>query len=126
MMLAGQPLSQRKLSAETVLELVGLSDRSGHRPAELSGGQLQRVAIARAIVMKPKILLADEPTGNLDQASGKEIVDVLETLNQEGITLIVVTHDLDLGKRAARRIRMVDGAIVEDVRSGGVQSGDSV
>jgi len=114
MMLAGMPQAPRRKAAESMLDLVGLKDRMKHRPAELSGGQLQRVAIARAIVMKPKILLADEPTGNLDQASGRDIVNVIEGLNREGITLIVVTHDGDLGARASRRIRMLDGAIAQD------------
>lgn len=114
MMLAGIAPKQRRQSALQVLEQVGLADRAHHRPNQLSGGQLQRVAIARAIVMKPRILLADEPTGNLDQASGHEVVEVLENLNREGITLLVVTHDLDLGKRARRRIRMVDGQIESD------------
>uniref|UniRef100_UPI003F6A52FF ATP-binding cassette domain-containing protein n=1 Tax=Porticoccus sp. TaxID=2024853 RepID=UPI003F6A52FF len=90
------------------------ADRSGQRPNQLSGGQLQRVAIARAIVMKPRILLADEPTGNLDQSAGHEVIDVLENLNREGITLIVVTHDASLGQRAKRLIKMVDGAIALD------------
>jgi putative ABC transport system ATP-binding protein len=114
MMLAGTPLAVRRRTAREVLATVGLAERSGHRPSQLSGGQLQRVAIARAIVMKPKILLADEPTGNLDQASGLDIVEVVENLNREGITLVVVTHDAALGRRARRRIRMVDGAVVAD------------
>ena len=114
MMLAGQPVGERRDSVRQVLETVKLSDRADHLPNQLSGGQLQRVAIARAIVMRPRILLADEPTGNLDSASGGEIVNVLETLNSEGITLIVVTHDQQLGDRAQRKIRMVDGQIVSD------------
>ena len=114
MMLGGEPVAARRRAAREVLEMVGLSGRMDHRPNQLSGGQLQRVAIARAIVMKPAILLADEPTGNLDQASGHDIVQVLEDLNREGITLLVVTHDGDLGKRARRRIGMVDGAVAAD------------
>ncbi|MEZ5530030.1 MAG: ABC transporter ATP-binding protein [Porticoccaceae bacterium] len=114
MMLAGVASKQRRESAMAVLEQVGLAERANHRPSQLSGGQLQRVAIARAIVMKPRILLADEPTGNLDQASGHDVVEVLENLNREGITLLVVTHDMELGKRARRRIRMVDGQIESD------------
>ncbi len=101
----------RRQKVEEMLETVGLSDRMHHRPNQLSGGQLQRVAIARALVMKPKILLADEPTGNLDSTSGQDIIDSLEELNTQGITLMVVTHDSDLGARAHRRIRMIDGAI---------------
>ncbi len=118
MMLAGLAPSRRRSEVARVLELVGLADRRHHRPNQLSGGQLQRVAIARAIVMKPRILLADEPTGNLDQASGAEIIQVVEDLNREGITLLVVTHDQDLGSRARRRIRMVDGRVVGDERDG--------
>ena len=114
MVLAGIPAAQRRDAAEQVLDMVGLRERMRHRPNQLSGGQLQRVAIARAIVMKPKILLADEPTGNLDQSSGRDIINVIEDLNREGITLLVVTHDGALGERARRRIRMVDGAIAAD------------
>lgn len=120
MVLAGMPVRQRRQAVDAVLAQVGLTERRDHRPSQLSGGQLQRVAIARAIVMKPRILLADEPTGNLDQASGADIVDVLEGLNSEGITLLVVTHDMQLGARAHRRIRMVDGDIAEDT-AGAVQ-----
>ena len=114
MMLAGISLGERRIAALDVLAQVGLEAWSGHHPNQLSGGQLQRVAIARAIVMKPGILLADEPTGNLDQASGREIISVLENLNTEGITLLLVTHDLNLGQRARRQIRMVDGLIETD------------
>ncbi|WP_461481360.1 ABC transporter ATP-binding protein [Porticoccus sp.] len=123
MMLAGLAPKQRRQKAMAVLEQVGLADRAGHRPNQLSGGQLQRVAIARAIVMKPRLLLADEPTGNLDQASGQEVVEVLEGLNSEGITLLVVTHDGNLGKRAGRRIRMVDGQIEADSGDGNAAAG---
>jgi len=114
MMLAGISASERRKAAQEMLAMVGLGERMSHRPNQLSGGQLQRVAIARAIVMKPKILLADEPTGNLDQASGRDIVEVIENLNREGITLVVVTHDSNLGQRARRRIRMVDGTVAAD------------
>ena len=114
MMLAGQPLKQRRNTVANVLAMVGLSARASHKPNQLSGGQLQRVAIARAIVMRPRLLLADEPTGNLDSHSGGEVVDVLEKLNQDVITLIVVTHDQTLGDRAKRHIRMVDGRIHSD------------
>ena len=114
MMLAGHPLKQRRNTVADVLAMVGLSARASHKPNQLSGGQLQRVAIARAIVMRPRLLLADEPTGNLDSHSGGEVVDVLEKLNQDGITLIVVTHDQTLGDRAKRHIRMVDGRIHSD------------
>jgi putative ABC transport system ATP-binding protein len=114
MMLAGQALKQRRSAVADVLAMVGLSERASHKPSQLSGGQLQRVAIARAIVMRPRLLLADEPTGNLDSHSGGEVIDVLEKLNQEGITLITVTHDQKLGDRARRHIRMVDGLTDSD------------
>jgi putative ABC transport system ATP-binding protein len=114
MMLAGQPLKQRRIAVADVLAMVGLSQRASHKPNQLSGGQLQRVAIARAIVMRPRLLLADEPTGNLDSKSGGEVIDVLEKLNQDGITLITVTHDQKLGDRARRHIRMVDGSVYSD------------
>jgi putative ABC transport system ATP-binding protein len=97
-----------------VLESLDLSDRGHHRPDQLSGGQRQRVAIGRAIVMRPSLLLADEPTGNLDRHAGSEVVALLEQLNTSGITLVVVTHDPAIGRRARRRIRMVDGSIESD------------
>ncbi|PKM36259.1 MAG: macrolide ABC transporter ATP-binding protein, partial [Gammaproteobacteria bacterium HGW-Gammaproteobacteria-10] len=93
MMLAGIDRKERQQRIETALKQVGLSDRAGHRPDQLSGGQLQRVAIARAMIMNPGILLADEPTGNLDSKSGAEIIDLLERLNEQGVTLVVITHD---------------------------------
>ena len=114
LVLAGVDARKR---VEVVTELfarLGLADRLQHLPKQLSGGQLQRVAIARAMVMSPKILLADEPTGNLDQKSGKDVVGVLEKLNLQGITLIMVTHDHELGARANRQLKMVDGVIVSD------------
>ncbi|MES9845682.1 MAG: ABC transporter ATP-binding protein [Candidatus Sedimenticola sp. PURPLELP] len=112
--LAGVEPDQRRERVAGALEALGLSDRADHRPDQLSGGQRQRVAIARATIMRPAILLADEPTGNLDKASGDDVIDTLEALNQKGITLIVVTHDPEIGERAQRRIHMVDGAIVDD------------
>jgi putative ABC transport system ATP-binding protein len=96
------------------LEVVGLVPRSGHRPDQLSGGEQQRVAIARAVVMTPALLLADEPTGNLDSASGREIISLIEGMNLRGLTLIVVTHDPKVGQRARRQIRLSDGLIVSD------------
>ncbi len=111
MMLAGIDRKERQQRIETALKQVGLSDRAGHRPDQLSGGQLQRVAIARAMIMNPGILLADEPTGNLDSKSGAEIIDLLERLNEQGVTLIVITHDQAIGGRAKRKIRIVDGKI---------------
>ncbi|MCF6209313.1 MAG: ABC transporter ATP-binding protein [Gammaproteobacteria bacterium] len=114
MMLAGLPVDERQLRVRQALEDMGITDRADHRPDQLSGGQRQRVAIARATVMQPGLLLADEPTGNLDRASGKDVVDILETLQRHGITLIVVTHDPELGERAQRHLHMVDGAIITD------------
>ncbi len=112
MILAGIPAKLRKPRVSAALDAVALSDRAGHRPDQLSGGQRQRVAIARATVMNPSILLADEPTGNLDTHSGLEIIELMERLNRDGVTLIVITHDPALGERAGRRIRLVDGRIV--------------
>jgi putative ABC transport system ATP-binding protein len=114
MVLAGLPPAERQQRVETALERVGLGARSDHRPDQLSGGERQRVAIARAIVMGPTILLADEPTGNLDSKSGKEIVDIMEDLNRQGLTLFVVTHDAAIGRRAGRQIQMEDGRIATD------------
>ncbi len=111
-----EPSVRRERVGES-LEALGLADRAHHRPNQLSGGQRQRVAIARAMVTRPQVILADEPTGNLDRASGLDVVEILEGLNRNGITLLVVTHDTELSARAARRIRMVDGKIASDTRS---------
>jgi putative ABC transport system ATP-binding protein len=116
MVLAGRSSAERRARARELLTGVGLADRMDHRPDQLSGGQRQRVAIARAMIMKPALLLADEPTGNLDTASGTDVLEVLERLNAEGLTLIVVTHDPQIGARARRRISMRDGKVLEDVR----------
>jgi putative ABC transport system ATP-binding protein len=113
--LAGMPPAERKVRTGRVLQAVGLEDRAHHRPEELSGGQRQRIAIARATIMEPAVLLADEPTGNLDRASGKEVIEILEHLNRKGIILIVVTHDPEIGGRAHRRISLVDGRITSDI-----------
>ena len=115
MMFAGIEPQERKQSVMEALAAVDLSDRTEHRPDQLSGGERQRVAIARAIVMRPAILLADEPTGNLDSASGREVVERIEAMNRAGITLVVVTHDPAIGERAHRRIRLADGIVVSDV-----------
>ncbi len=114
MTLAGQAPATRRAQARRTLASVGLTDRSDHRPAQLSGGQRQRVAIARATVMSPSILLADEPTGNLDRSSGREIIELLERMNHDGLTLIVVTHDPEISHRARRVIRLVDGRVDYD------------
>jgi putative ABC transport system ATP-binding protein len=113
MLFAGVPRAERKDRARSALDAVGLSDRGHHRPDQLSGGQRQRVAIARAVVMEPSMLLADEPTGNLDRASALEVMDLLDQMNGDGQTIVLVTHDLDVADRARNRVRMDDGAIVE-------------
>ena len=114
MMLAGIGINERRQRATKSLEDYGLGDRMDHRPSQLSGGQRQRVAMARATIMRPPVLLADEPTGNLDRASGHEVVGLLEQLNASGVTLIVVTHDPELGQRARRQLHMIDGRIDTD------------
>jgi putative ABC transport system ATP-binding protein len=114
MVLAGLRPAERLARAAAALEAVGLTERADHRPDQLSGGQRQRVAIARATVMKPSIMLADEPTGNLDRASGREIIELLEGMNRDGLTLIVVTHDPEVGRRARRVVRLIDGRIELD------------
>jgi putative ABC transport system ATP-binding protein len=114
MVLAGAEPGLRKQRVREALERLGLSDRANHRPDQLSGGQRQRVAIARATIMKPAIILADEPTGNLDRVSGSDVVETIEALHRDGMTVVMVTHDPDLGRRARRAIRMVDGQITSD------------
>lgn len=117
LVLAGVVPEQRRPRVTQVLEAMGLGDRMHHRPEQLSGGQRQRVAIARATIMEPSVLLADEPTGNLDRASGREVMDILEELVDRGISLVVVTHDPEIGGRARRQIHMIDGRIVSDDRT---------
>jgi len=117
MLLAGVAPAERKQRVAQLLADVGLSERADHLPSQLSGGQLQRVAIARAMSMHPALLLADEPTGNLDRATGREVMGVLEGLNQRGATLIVITHDQEIGARARRRISMEDGRVIGDTQS---------
>lgn len=114
LVLAGVLPAERKTRVAEALQRVALTDRAQHRPDQLSGGQRQRVAIARAIIMRPAIILADEPTGNLDRHSATEVVEILESLNNSGIILIVVTHDPQLGARARRKIHLVDGNVVSD------------
>jgi putative ABC transport system ATP-binding protein len=114
LVLAAMPVEQRKPLVAGTLESLGLSDRAHHKPEQLSGGQRQRVAIARATVTEPAVLLADEPTGNLDHKSGDDVINILESLNKRGITLIVVTHDPEIGGRARRRLEMRDGQIETD------------
>ena len=117
LILAGIPAAERKARVAQLLENYGLADRADHRPDQLSGGQRQRVAIARATSMHPTVLLADEPTGNLDQATGKEVMNLLEQLVAQQVTLIVVTHDPAIGGRATRQVRMVDGQITGENKS---------
>ena len=114
MVLAGLPPAERAARVARALRDFGLDTRADHRPDQLSGGQRQRVAIARATIMQPAMILADEPTGNLDRATGDEVIRLLEALNAGGVTLIVVTHDTTLGARARRRIHMQDGRKVAD------------
>jgi putative ABC transport system ATP-binding protein len=114
MTLAGIAPAERAARVAQALRDYGLENRADHRPDQLSGGQRQRVAIARATIMQPAVILADEPTGNLDRATGDEVVRLLETLNAQGVTLIVVTHDAALGGRARRQLRMEDGSLQHD------------
>ena len=111
---AGVPVAERRLAAAEVLAAVGLGDRLKARPTQLSGGERQRVAIARALVGRPAIVLADEPTGNLDSATGTAILALLEQLHDDGATIAVITHDRDLAARLPRQVEMLDGRIVSD------------
>lgn len=114
LMLAGMKQDERQTRVTAALAAFGLTNRAQHRPDQLSGGQRQRVAIARATIMQPSVILADEPTGNLDRNAGIEVAEILEELNRQGITLIMVTHDPELGRRARRQILMVDGRIEKE------------
>lgn len=116
LVLAGVAPEVRRPRVQELLASLSLESRARHRPNELSGGQRQRVAIARAMVMQPAVLLADEPTGNLDHVSGAEVLAAIEGLNARGITLLVVTHDAEVAQRARRHIRMRDGKVVDDAR----------
>jgi putative ABC transport system ATP-binding protein len=115
MVFAGVPRPERRERVAAALDAVGLRDRAQHRPAELSGGERQRVAIARATVMRPQLLLADEPTGNLDSAAGRQVMDVLEEMHANGLTLILVTHNPDIACRASRVLVMADGHVARRV-----------
>ena len=127
LILAGMPPQQRRPRVSSALDDLGLTDRSHHKPDQLSGGQRQRVAIARATVTEPRVLLADEPTGNLDHKSGMDVIHILEQLNDRGITLIMVTHDPEMGQRARRKLRMMDGRMHSDRTSNDpVATGDGV
>jgi len=119
LVLAGQAPAARRARVDEVLAALSLGDRAHHRPDQLSGGQRQRVAIARAMVMRPTVLLADEPTGNLDHVSGAEVLAALESLNATGITLLVVTHDDEVAARSRRQVRMRDGRVVHDAPTPG-------
>ncbi len=114
---AGVSPGKRREKAIATLEAVGLGDRADHKPSELSGGQRQRVAIARALINDPSIILADEPTGNLDSATGEEILRLFEQLHNDGNTIIVVTHEESIAARAVRVIRLLDGKIISDTRN---------
>ncbi|WP_438295585.1 ABC transporter ATP-binding protein [Streptomyces sp. HUAS TT7] len=113
---SGLPRAERRRRAGVALERVGLGDRMRHRPHELSGGQKQRVAIARAVVGEPDLLLADEPTGALDSASGEAVMELIQELNEEGATIAVITHDTEIAARLPRQVRIRDGRVVRDVR----------
>ena len=119
MMLAGIDPAERRARLLRLLAEYGIEDRARHRPDQLSGGQCQRVAIARAMSMSPPVILADEPTGNLDRRTGQEVMAVLERVHHNGGTVLLVTHDPEIGSRAERRLQMIDGAIVTDQRDAG-------
>jgi putative ABC transport system ATP-binding protein len=111
---AGVPKSERRQRTLELLDYVGLSNRAGHRPAQLSGGEMQRVAIARALANRPRLLLADEPTGELDQRTGEQVAALLDRVNADGTAMVIVTHDQALASRARRRLSMRDGRIVNE------------
>jgi putative ABC transport system ATP-binding protein len=114
LMYAGVAPREREERARAMLARVGLSDRGHHRPQELSGGQQQRVAIARALVNNPRLVLADEPTGNLDSKTGRDVLALLQGLNAQGVTIVIITHDAHVAQHARRVVRLLDGVVVED------------
>ena len=120
----GMPAEQRHQLAEEALTRVGIEHRMSHRPSELSGGQQQRVAIARAIAARPPIIMADEPTGNLDTRSGEDVMKILHELNEEGRTIVLITHDNDIARQATRAIRIIDGKVVSDTLASELQKHD--
>ena len=117
LILTGVAPRERTAMVDDILKRLGILKRAHHLPNQLSGGERQRVAIGRSVIMSPAILLADEPTGNLDSKSGGEVTEILEDLNRDGLTLVIVTHDNDMGARANRQIRMGDGKIIGDSHS---------
>ena len=120
----GMPAEQRRQLAEEALTRVGMEHRMSHRPSELSGGQQQRVAIARAIAARPPIIMADEPTGNLDTRSGEDVMKILHELNEEGRTIVLITHDNDIARQATRAIQIIDGKVVSDTLASELQKHD--
>ena len=114
---AGMPAAERRARTRELLEYVGLGERAGHRPSQLSGGEMQRVAIARALANRPGLLLADEPTGELDDETGEQIGDLFDRVNADGTALVIVTHDPSLAARASRTLTMADGRIESEVRT---------
>ena len=114
MSIVGKNKTERRKRAEELLETVGLKDRTNHKPAELSGGQQQRVAIARALANNPRFLLMDEPTGNIDSKTAEEVMNLVKKINENGVTIIMVTHDQHLARRAKRTVQIIDGVITSD------------
>ncbi len=122
---AGVPRDERRARAMEALGKVGLADRTGHRPGQLSGGQQQRVSVARALVTNPSLILADEPTGNLDSTSTEDVLELFEELHGQGRTVVLITHELDVAQRAARSVHMIDGEIVGDAATSARTAGPS-
>ncbi len=115
-------ITRKHQRAIEALKRVGLGDRANHKPTELSGGEQQRVAIARALVNNPKVILADEPTGNLDSVAAEEIVSIFEQLNRDGITVVMVTHEMDVARRCQRIVRVKDGRVLSDEKTGKLEN----